>query len=349
MPTQSAKYSKYQQKIIWALSSCGWLGLGLWIGSDASTWMYGSFLPWAVSAAFFWDRKAPFVATGFFLTALACLQWDVLSTNPWLWLSRQGLWTPLIFLSCLASSLGVRLRQEQELVQKLGRQLSHAARLTVLGRLCSGISHEMKNHIAVVMGYLDQLLEEEPLITAHQRKIERSLLANEKMLQFLTQLRQLTRELGQERIQPTRVQDSIQNTALLLDRPLQYRCITVASTEDAAAFEVMGHAPCLQTLLVHLMLHSMENFDRHPIREGQIIQLETRRRSDEIDLHYRDNSREPQGMTEMDRIIAQQLMARQGGQLEWAPADASGWAVILRFKSVPHQEIPQDQEARAAS
>jgi signal transduction histidine kinase len=348
MPTKSRKCSKSQRKTIWTLSACGWLGLGFLLGSEAWTWEYGSFLPWAVSAAFFWDRKAPFIATAFFLTASVCLQWDVLSMNPWHWFSRQGFWTALIFLSCLASSLGVRLGKEQGRVRKLERTLAQAARLTVLGRMTSGICHELKNHIAVVVGYLEQLQEDEEL-KPHERKIERSLLANEKMLQVLIQMREMSRELGQETIQPILLQETIQNALLFLDRPLLYRGITVTSTAVPPTLAAMGHGPCLQALLVHLMQHSLENFEQHPSKEGRTIQLDVEHRADEIHLHYRDNSHEPKGMNEMDRVVARQLMARQSGSLEWSPADAKGWAVTLRFKSAPHRDIPKPQDARAAS
>jgi hypothetical protein len=342
MPSILIKCSKKHRKMVW-LSSLflGW-GLAFFPGSNPKTLAYGSFLVWAISAGFVWDRKAPFLTVGIFLAGSASLSWEVLSMDPWRWFSdASGPWAFVVFLSSLSSSLWVRVRS-------LEQGILHNARWSVWGRMNVHVGHEFKNQIAIVTGYLDQMKDDE-LSAAQLRKIERSLLANERMLKLLAQLRLVTRDCLNEPLQVLTLPAVLQDALELLERPLHYRGVTVNRTFVPGLPNALGHPILLQTLLVHLILHSLERFKGQPASDRKEICIEMTRQGEGIDLHYRDNAQRAKSWDETSQTLARQLLLRQGGCLQQNRVHPQGWDVLLHFKTASQAGADGNHELLSAS
>jgi len=348
----TAAQSEKLRKSLWGCSLFLWFGGASFLGSDQLALAYGSFLLWAVSAGYVWGRKAPFLTVGFFLAVSASLQWELLITDPLRWLSREvGLWILVQGLSSWCSYLAWRVQQQTSRIRKLEQGLLHEARLATLGRMTVSICHEMKNQIAVVLGYLDQMREDGRTVDTHERKIERSLLANNKMLKILTQLRNMSRDTLHEPLLPIALHQTLQEALDFLDRPLQYRAITVDLQLDAQMPPVMGDAVLLQTVFIHLLQQSLDHFNKQTLAEApvKLIRIETRVEGELAWFYYQDNSLRPKPLTEAEIMILQQLVERQEGAVKRQSQQPHGWQVIFSLK-VAHPGISsKTQEALAAS
>lgn len=349
-PSKPTPYSKKQQKLVWFVSLFLWWGLGFFLTESRLSLAYGSFLLWAVTAGFIWGRKAPFLAVGIFLVGSVSLSWEVLSTESWRWVvGDTGLWTLVVFLSSLSSSFWARLQKANARVQSLEQGFLHAARWSIWGRLTVSMGHELRNQIAIVTGYLDQMNEEGQLSPAYQRKVQRSLLANDRMLKILTQLRFMTRDCMQEPLQPLSIADVLQEALEFLERPLEYRAVSVSWKAEAELPRVIAHPVLLQTLLVHLLLHSLEHFKGQTTADGKAICMDIQRQGEGIILHYQDNGQHPKLWDEAGQTLAQQLVLRLGGSIEQRVSHPAGWEVFLYLKSAQPAVHNQDHEALVAS
>ncbi len=350
MPSIPSLYSKKQKKLVWLASLFPWWGLGYFLTPKLLPLAYGSFLLWAVTAGFIWGRKAPFLVGGIFLVGSASLSWGALSTAPWRWvLDDTSLWSLVVFLSSLSSSFWASLQDANGRVRDLERGFLNAARWSIWGRLTVGVGHELRNQIAIVTGYLDQMKDEADLSPVYQRKLERSLLANSRMLNILTQLRSLTRDCLQEPLQPTTIADVVREALEFMQRPLEYRGISVNWKAEAGLPQAMAHPVLLGTLVVDLLLESLDRFKTQTSADGKVITLNIKSQSEGICLHYQDNCHEPVLWDAAGQILANQLIQHFGGSLVQTRDRPQGWEVFLHLKSAQPRGTGLNQDALLAS
>lgn len=315
--------------------------LQFFVGS--ASWAYGSFLVWALTAGYIWDRKAPFLTVGIFCVMSASLSWEVLSMNPWRSIpSGFGLAVLLVFLSSLVSTLHFMLHREQERIRELQDGLLQIARYHVWGRMTVGLGHELRNQIAIVTGYLDQMKEDD-LSAAQRRKIERSLLANDRMLKLLTQLSLLTRDSRHEPLQSLSLPEVLQDALQFVERPLEYHSIHVRVPALSDLPNALGHPTLMQTLFMHFILHSVDRF-KDQDGNGKEISLDLEPEGDGLRLRYRDNAKHGKPWAYADRTLAEQMLQRVGASLQDSAESPEGWQLTAFFKTL---DSPPDSNATA--
>lgn len=334
LPSLPILSSKNRLRVLWSVSLLLNCSLHFSLGSAPWPWAYGSFLLWALTAGYVWDRKAPFLTVGIFCVMSASLSWEILST---------GVGLALVFLSSLVSTLHFMLHREQSRIRELQEGLLQIARYHVWGRMTVGLGHELRNQIAIVTGYLDQMKEDE-LSPAHRRKIERSLLANDRMLKLLTQLSLLTRDAMHEPLHPLCISEVLQNALQFVERPLEYHSIQVRFTALPALPRALGHPTLMQTLFMHFILHSVDRF-RVQDDHGKEIVMDLTQDGETLRFHYRDNAKSDRHWTYADRTLAEQMLQRLGATLQDSAESPHGWELIVLFKT---PDSPPDSNARAA-
>lgn len=335
-PSLPITHSKNRLRVVWSSSLLLACFAHVLLGSAPWTWAYGSFLLWALTSGYVWDRTAPFLAVGIFLVMSACLSWEDLAMNPWRSIpSGFGLWLLLVLLSSLLSMLHLQRRQEQSRVRELQAGLLQIARFHIWGRMTVGLGHELRNQIAIVTGYLDQMKEDE-LSPAHRRKVERSLLANDRMLKLLTQLSLLTRDAPHEPLHPLSIPEVLRSTLQFMDRPLDFHSIQVRWTAPSDLPKVLGHQTLMQTLLMLFIFHSL---DRFKIQDGngKEICMDFTRVDEGVCLHYRDNAQRGKIWTYADKTLAEQMIQRLGGTLTEVPDSSARWELFALFKTPDSQ------------
>lgn len=344
-------YGEQLRKNLWGCSLILWLAGTALLGSVQLALAYGIFMLWAIAAGPVWGRKAPFLTVCCFLTVSASLQWEILLTDPRRWLTGElGLWVIGVGLSSWCSCLLWRVQQQTSRIRQLEQGFLQEARLANLGRMTVSICHEMNNQIAVVLGYLDQMRENEDTAHPYSRMIERSRLANNKMLKILTQLRRMSRDTLHEALLPTALHQTLQEALEFLDRPLQYQSISVDLQLAAHMPKVLGDAVLLQTVFIQLLQQSLNHFQEPRLMEDPIkrIGIETRIEDGLVCLHYCDNSLAPKPLSEAKIMLLQQLMQHQSGALQLKPHQAPGWRISLSLKAVDSVKSSQTHEASTA-
>lgn len=334
LPSLPILSHKNRLRVLWSGSLLLNWSLHFFLGSAPWPWAYGSFLVWALTAGYVWGRKAPFLAVGIFCVVSASLSWEVLST---------GVGLVLVFLSSLVSTLHFNLLREQSRNRELQGGLLQIARFHVWGRMTVGLGHELRNQIAIVTGYLDQMKEDE-LPAAHRRKIERSLLANDRMLKLLTQLSLLTRDAMHEPLHPLCLPEVLQNALTFVERPLEYHSIQVRSTALPDLPRAFGHPTLMQTLFMTFILHSVDRFKAQD-GSGKTIDMDLVQDGERLRFHYRDNAQSDRRWTYADRILVEQMLQRLGASLHESAESTQGWELTVLFRM---PDSPPDSNATAA-
>lgn len=361
---------------LWGCSLLVWFGIFQFPWPARLELAYGSFLLWAVSAGLIWGgRKVPFLAVAFFLLGSFLLQKpDQTDTEQFHWLSlSHGLCILLVFVSSLCSSIWMTARKTAQTAQKrqdhLEQALLQVARMSSLGRMTVSICHEMKNQIAVTIGYLDQLKDEKDFSAAHHRKIDRSLQATDKMLKILTQLRTLARDTLNEPLQAVGVNPVLLDSIDFLDRHILFHGIVMDLVLENDLPTVAGDPVQLQTIFIHLLNHSLENFKGQKAAGGQQkrIRIATEVHEGLVRIEYSDNGTRQESigpdrffdlflhlgsqklMHGLDMAVVQSLAQRQGASIIMEQDVRLGLKAILQFKIMTQVQTDAEDEILLAA
>jgi signal transduction histidine kinase len=345
---------------LWVISLGFWLGLFFyWPWPARLSLAYGSFLIWAIAAVWLWGKKAPFMTLGIFM----CTGWILHRSNTsveenFAWMSPSyPVWLGLVFLSSLCTWLWQDSRrtvpQEQKRQPELEEVLLHMARMSSLGRMTNSICHEMKNLIAVIVGYLEQLQDEQELSDRNRRKIDRSLLASERMIAIVAQLRHAARPIDQDPVQSMELNPLIQDSRQFLNHHLLYNSIEMDLNlaEDLPAISNVSSQ--VQAIFLQLLNHSIDSFKSNKNNDelAKRISLTTARDGSSLLVHYRDNAirsfslapseafdlahhlRIQQGLNGFALLLLQQGMQRLDGNVRIQQDAQTGLQVEMVFRS----------------
>lgn len=141
--------------------------------------------------------------------------------------------------------------------KNLQEQLLQSAKLAAVGELISGVTHEVNNPLAVVIGYSEMLLSESELggeareaITAIHAESERAKKVIQNMLSF-------ARKHNPEK-EVIQVNDVIEKTLGLTDYELRKNGVTVVRDLDPGLPETVGDPNQLQQVFLNLIINSQQ-------------------------------------------------------------------------------------------
>lgn len=161
------------------------------------------------------------------------------------------------------------------------KELNHVDRLSLVGQMAAGITHEIRNPMAVVRGFLQLMREKSPSSLDHYYRIVMEELdrANHIINDFLSlaQNRTVTMEL-------TGLHDIIKELTPLLwaDANLRGQSIEVKLDEEVPQLRLNPKE--IKQLILNLSRNAMEAMPE----KGQ-LELETKRTSGGVELYVRDN------------------------------------------------------------
>jgi|GEM_PF-4379891 len=357
--------------VLWMGSLFFWLAIFLsWPWPDRLSWAYGSFLFWAISAAFLWGRIAPFLTLGIFMST----GWILHRSDPpieetFAWMSASYIvWLGLVFLSSLCAWLWQdsrqKVRQEQKHQAELEEVLLHMTRMSSIGKMTNSICHEMKNLIAVIVGYMEQFQFEKDLSVPHRRKVDRTLLASDRMILILTQLRNAARENDQDPVQSLELNPLIQDSRQFLNPHLHYHSIEIDLKLAQDLPLITNISAQVQSIFIHLLNHSIDSFKSSKKSDGlaRRICLTTERDGSSLLVHYRDNAirsfhlspseafdlshhlRIHQAQNGFEFLLLQKWMLRLGGSLTIQQDAQNGLQVAMIFRSLSLSPIEAKTE-----
>jgi len=187
-------------------------------------------------------------------------------------------------------------------------KLAHAERMATIGRLVSGVAHEVNNPLAAILGFTDLLLEN-PQIPGNARED----------LQIILQETQRTKDIVQDllsfaRQRPVRrelanINAVLRQTTKLRNYDFASHGVEVTEEYDENLPTVLGDAQQLQQVFLNL-LNNAYDATEDAGRRGK-IHLETFHTGDWVEVTIRDNG---SGITDVERIFDPFYTTKQTGK-----------------------------------
>jgi PAS domain S-box-containing protein len=190
----------------------------------------------------------------------------------------------------------------------LQAKLSHAEKMATIGRLVSGVAHEVNNPLAAILGFTDLLLEN-PEVPASARED----------LNIILQETQRTKEIVQDllsfaRQRPTQKEPVNVNTVLRQTIKLRSYDFSSHGVEVTEEFEenlgtTLGDAQQLQQVFLNILNNAYDAIQESS-NHGR-IRIRTRRAEDDIEVAFIDNGT---GVADPERIFDPFFTTKQAGK-----------------------------------
>ncbi len=187
-------------------------------------------------------------------------------------------------------------------------KLAHSERMATLGRLVSGVAHEVNNPLAAILGFTDLLLEN-PEVPANARED----------LQIILQETQRTKDIVQDllsfaRQRPVKrelvnVGGILKQTTKLRSYDFQSHGVEVVEEYDENLPTVMGDSQQLQQVFLNILNNAYDAIEESG-RRGK-IQIKTVYRDNAIEIVLSDNGT---GISDVERIFDPFYTTKQTGK-----------------------------------
>ena len=187
-------------------------------------------------------------------------------------------------------------------------KLAHAERMATLGRLVSGVAHEVNNPLAAILGFTDLLLEN-PQVPENARED----------LQIILQETQRTKDIVQDLLSFARqrpVKRELVNLAVILKQTtklrsydLQSHGVEVLEEYDESLPAVMGDSQQLQQVFLNLLNNAYDAIEESG-RRGR-IHLKTAWVGQFVEISLQDNGT---GISDVQRIFDPFFTTKQTGK-----------------------------------
>src|SRR6266581_2115608 len=190
----------------------------------------------------------------------------------------------------------------------LQAKLAHSEKMATIGRLVSGVAHEVNNPLAAILGFTDLLLEnpdvpgnarEDLQIILHETQRTKDLVQD--LLSFARQ-RPVKREL-------VNVGAILRQTTKLRSYDLQSHGVEVVEEYDESLPTVMGDAQQLQQVFLNILNNAYDAIEESG-RRGKIF-LKTQSAGQFIEISLADNGT---GITDVERIFDPFYTTKQTGK-----------------------------------
>jgi PAS domain S-box-containing protein len=179
----------------------------------------------------------------------------------------------------------------------LQAKLAHSERMATIGRLVSGVAHEVNNPLAAILGFTDLLLEnpaipdnarEDLQIILHEAQRTKDIVQD--LLSFARQ-RPVQRELVQ-------VNSVLRQTIKLRSYDFASHGVEVSEDFDENLAPALGDAQQLQQVFLNILNNAYDAVQEAGQRGS--ISIRTRRQDDSIEVAFTDNGT---GVTDPERIF----------------------------------------------
>ena len=190
----------------------------------------------------------------------------------------------------------------------LQAKLAHSEKMATIGRLVSGVAHEVNNPLAAILGFTDLLLENPDVpITARED------------LQIILQETQRTKEIVQDLLsfarqrptqkEPVNVNSVLRQTLKLRSYDFSSHGVEVIEEFDERLGPTLGDAQQLQQVFLNILNNAYDAIQESG-NHGR-IRIRTRRAEDDVEVAFMDNGT---GVTDPERIFDPFFTTKQAGK-----------------------------------
>ncbi len=190
----------------------------------------------------------------------------------------------------------------------LQAKLAHSEKMATIGRLVSGVAHEVNNPLAAILGFTDLLLENPQVPETAREDLRIILQETQRTKEIVQDLLSFARQRPAQR-EPVQVNAILRQTIKLRSYDFSSHGVDVIEQFDEGIGAALGDGQQLQQVFLNILNNAYDAIQDAGTR-GQ-IRIRTRRTEDAIEIAFIDNGT---GLSEPDRIFDPFFTTKQAGK-----------------------------------
>lgn len=190
----------------------------------------------------------------------------------------------------------------------LQAKLAHAEKMATIGRLVSGVAHEVNNPLAAILGFTDLLLENPDMPPSAREDLQIILNETQRTKEIVQDLLSFARQRPAQR-EPIQLNSILRQTIKLRGYDFASHGVEVSEEFDENLESAMGDAQQLQQVFLNILNNAYDAIQESG-NHGK-IRIRTRRAVDCIEVAFIDNGT---GVSDPDRIFDPFFTTKQAGK-----------------------------------
>jgi PAS domain S-box-containing protein len=190
----------------------------------------------------------------------------------------------------------------------LQAKLAHAEKMATIGRLVSGVAHEVNNPLAAILGFTDLLLENPEMPAAAREDLQIILQETQRTKEIVQDLLSFARQRPAQK-EPVNVNAVLRQTIKLRSYDFTSHGVEVSEDFEANLSPTLGDAQQLQQVFLNILNNAYDAIQESG-NHGR-IRIRTRRAEDDIEVAFMDNGT---GVVDPERIFDPFFTTKQAGK-----------------------------------
>jgi two-component system NtrC family sensor kinase len=190
----------------------------------------------------------------------------------------------------------------------LQAKLAHSEKMATIGRLVSGVAHEVNNPLAAILGFTDLLLENPAVPESAREDLKIILQETQRTKEIVQDLLSFARQKPTQR-EPVQVNTILRQTIKLRSYDFSSHGVDVVEEFDEGIGPTLGDSQQLQQVFLNVLNNAYDAIQESG-NHGK-IRIRTRRTQDSIEVAFIDNGT---GVAEPERIFDPFFTTKQAGK-----------------------------------
>lgn len=241
----------------------------------------------------------------------------------------------------------------------LQAKLAHAERMATIGRLVSGVAHEVNNPLAAILGFTDLLLENPEMPASAQDDLKIILQETQRTKDIVQDLLSFARQRPVQR-EPVYVNAVLRQTIKLRSYDFSSHGVEVMEQLDESMPPALGDSQQLQQVFLNILNNAYDAIQESKHR-GRIA-IETKRAGDWVEVRIADNgtgisdperifdpfytTKQPGKGTGLGLSICYGIVRAHGGEIQcWNNEDGEGSTFAVRIPIAEEKSVAAAKEA----
>jgi two-component system NtrC family sensor kinase len=190
----------------------------------------------------------------------------------------------------------------------LQAKLAHSEKMATIGRLVSGVAHEVNNPLAAILGFTDLLLENPEVPKAAREDLQIILQETQRTKDIVQDLLSFARQRPVQR-EPVLINSVLRQTIKLRSYDFASHGVEVTEDFEKALPPALGDSQQLQQVFLNILNNAYDAVQEAG-RRGR-IRIHTRRQAEMIEVAVSDNGT---GIADPERIFDPFYTTKQAGK-----------------------------------
>jgi two-component system NtrC family sensor kinase len=190
----------------------------------------------------------------------------------------------------------------------LQAKLAHAEKMATIGRLVSGVAHEVNNPLAAILGFTDLLLENPDVPPTAREDLQIILQETQRTKEIVQDLLTFARQRPTQK-EPVNVNGVLRQTIKLRSYDFSSHGVEVSEEFEENLVATLGDAQQLQQVFLNILNNAYDAIQESG-NHGR-IRIRTRRAEDDIEVAFIDNGT---GVADPERIFDPFFTTKQAGK-----------------------------------